>query len=75
MYIYSSWFFIWMVFEECSLTRLESSVRLIINNIRKASTEKVVYVESSRESGIWWKPLMRKVDENHSRAVAPKIGF
>ena len=51
------------------------SVRLIINNIRKASTEKVVYVESSRESGIWWKPLMRKVDENHSRAVAPKIGF
>lgn len=40
MYIYSSWFFIWMVFEECSLTRLESSVRLIINNIRKASTEK-----------------------------------
>ncbi|MBO5056408.1 MAG: hypothetical protein J6C64_08695 [Lachnospiraceae bacterium] len=35
-------------------------------------TEKSSLQESSRESGIWWKPFMRNADENHSRAVKPK---
>ncbi len=36
------------------------------NNIRKALTERVVCDESSRESNIWWKLLMRIAGENHS---------
>lgn len=35
-------------------------------------TETVVYMESYRENGVWWKPFMRKIDENHSRAVMLK---
>ncbi len=36
--------------------------------------EKSSIQESSREDGIWWKPFMRNVCENHSGAVTPKIG-
>ena len=53
------------------LTNLSISVRLK-NNIRKAMTEKSSLRESSRESDRWWESLMRKTDENHSRAVALK---
>lgn len=56
------------------LTNLSISVRLK-NNIRKAMTEKSSLRESSRESDRWWKSLMRKTDENHSRAaVLKKVG-
>lgn len=54
------------------LTNLSISVRLK-NNIRKAMTEKSSLRESSRESDRWWKSLMRKTDENHSRAAVLKI--
>lgn len=36
-------------------------------------TERVVCPESSRENDNWWKSFMRTTDENHSRAVVPKI--
>lgn len=52
---------------------LKAQCYITTNNIRKASTEKSSWWESSRESGKWWKPLMRKLYENHSRAVAPKV--
>ena len=50
-------------------------VFIIDNNIRKATTEKSSLLESSRESGVWWKPLMRNVYENHSQAVMPKTSL
>lgn len=52
---------------------MKNSFIIHINNIRKAKTERVVCSEPSREKGIWWKPFMRKTDENHSRAVTPKL--
>ena len=36
------------------------------NNTRKATTERVVPHESSRENGTGWKPFMRTKNENHS---------
>ncbi len=39
---------------------------------RKAVTEKSSIWEASRESGVWWKPFMRKICENHSEAATPK---
>ena len=41
-------------------------------NKRKAVTEISSVWEASRESGVWWKPFMRKIRENHSVAAPPK---
>ncbi len=35
-----------------------SDVMMDYSNIRKAMTEKSSIPEASRESGIWWKPVM-----------------
>lgn len=55
-----------------SLDNLLLKVLTYLRNIRKAMTEKSSLQEPSRENGSWWKPFMRKADENHSRAVKPK---
>jgi hypothetical protein len=38
----------------------------VINNIRKAMTERVNQYEANRERNIWWKFLMLNLIENHS---------
>ena len=55
------------------LTITKTYAKITQNNIRKAMTEKSSLEETSRESSMWWKLFMRKLDENHSRAVTPKL--
>lgn len=57
------------------IDKIESKDYHYSNDIRKAMTEKSSLLESYRESGTWWKPLMRNVYENHSQAVVPKTTF
>jgi len=46
---------------------------MVDNNIRKAKTEKVVYMNhSERKTVVDESFLCRKINENHSRAVMPK---
>lgn len=42
-------------------------------NKEKAMTERVIYREASRERDSWWKSLMWKGNENHSRAAMYKV--
>ena len=54
------------------MTSIDSSVMIRSNNMRKAMTERVVCGNHPERVAVWWKSLMKKAYENHSRAVIPK---
>ncbi len=54
-------------------TILLGVVLVFLNNIGKATTERVVYRNHPERRAFGGSLLCRKINENHSRAVTPKI--